>query len=62
MKKKVFRALRSLSEKVLGEEKTNEIIQDTIKKYKEETLDKEINTLLEETKPKRKRVFKKVDK
>lgn len=55
MKKKVFRALRSLSEKVLGEEKTNEIIQDTIKKYKKETLDKEINTLLEETKPKRKK-------
>lgn len=47
MKKKVFRALRSLSEKVLGEEETNKIIKDTI--------DKEINTLLEETKPKRKK-------
>lgn len=43
MKKKVFRALRSLSEKVLGEEKTNKVIQDTIKKFKEESLDKEIS-------------------
>ena len=53
MKKKVFRTLRSLSEKVLGEEKTNQIIKDTI--------EKEINKILEETKPKRKR-SKKVDK
>lgn len=50
MKKKLFRTLRSLSEQVLGKEETDKIINETIKE------------VLEETKPKRKRVFKKVDK
>lgn len=42
MKKAVLRKLRELSEKTIGEEKTNEIIQETVKK------------VLEETKPKKK--------
>ena len=45
MKKALFRKLRQMSERVLGEEKT---------------IDKEINKLLEETKPKTKK--KKSDK
>lgn len=61
MKKALFRKLRQMSEKVLGEEKTNEIINDTIKEFKEKTFDKEIDKLLEETKPKKVRK-KKSDK
>ena len=49
MKKKVFRALRSLANEVLGKEETDKIINETVKE------------VLEETKPKRKRT-KKVDK
>ncbi len=49
MKKKVLRALRSLANDVLGKEETDKIINDTVKE------------VLEETKPKRKRV-KKEDK
>lgn len=43
MKKKVLRKLRAMSEKILGEEKTNEIINKTVEK------------ILEETKPKTKK-------
>lgn len=37
MKKKTLRKLREMSEKVLGEEKTNKIIEQTIKKVLKET-------------------------
>ena len=49
MKKKLFRALRNLSEEILGKEETDKIINETVKE------------VLEETKPKRKRIFKKVE-
>ena len=49
MKKKLFRELRNLANRVLGEEETNKIIDETIKKVVEE---------IKEDKPKRK---KKVD-
>ena len=55
MKKALFRKLRQMSENVLGEEKTNEIINDTIEEFKEKTIDKEIDKLLEETKPRKSR-------
>lgn len=37
MKKRVFRKLRALSEKILGKEETNKIIEDTVKEVLEET-------------------------
>lgn len=37
MKKRMLRKLREMSEQVLGEEKTNEIINDTVKKVLKET-------------------------
>lgn len=37
MKKRLFRKLRELSNKVLGEEETNKIIDDTVKEVLEET-------------------------
>lgn len=40
MKKAVLRKLREISEKVLGEEKTNKIINDTVKKVLDETAPK----------------------
>lgn len=46
MKKAVLRKLREISEKVLGEEETNKIIDDTVKE------------VLEETKPKKKETTK----
>lgn len=45
MKKKMLRKLRSMANEVLGEEKTNQII--------EETTQKVVKDLLEETKPKK---------
>lgn len=36
MKKRVFRKLREICNKVLGEEKTNEIIENTIEEFKKE--------------------------
>ena len=47
MKKAMLRKLRAMSNKVLGEEKTNQIIEETIKK------------ILEDTKPKNKKGRKK---
>lgn len=49
MKKKLFRELRNLANKVLGEEETNKIIDETIEKVVKE---------IKEDKPKKK---KKVD-
>ena len=49
MKKKLFRELRRIANEVLGEEETDKIINETVKE------------VLEETKPKRKRIFKKVE-
>lgn len=43
MKKRVLRKLREISEEVLGKEKTDEIIEETIKE------------VLKDTKPKKKR-------
>lgn len=43
MKKKTFRKLRELVEEILGEEETNEVIEETVKE------------VLEETKPKKKK-------
>lgn len=51
----MLRKLRGLSEKILGEDKTNEIIEKTVQEFKEKTIDKEIEKILEETKPKRKK-------
>ena len=50
MKKAMLRKLRAISNEVLGEEKTNQIIEETVKE------------LLEETAPKRKSKKKKSDK
>ena len=36
MKKKVFRKLRKLANKYIGEEETNKIIDETIEEFKEE--------------------------
>ena len=36
MKKRVFRKLRAISNKVLGEKQTNEIIENTIEGFKKE--------------------------
>lgn len=47
MKKTMLRKLRSMSNKILGEEKTNQIIEETIKE------------VLEDTKPKKKKGRKK---
>lgn len=52
MKKAVFRKLREISEKVLGEEETNKIIEETTRKT--------IEQLLSDTKPKKRK--KKEDK
>ncbi len=43
MKKAMLRKLRAMSNEVLGEEKTNQIIEETVKK------------VLEDTKPKKKK-------
>lgn len=43
MKKKMLRKLRELAEEILGEEETNEVIEETVKE------------VLEETKPKKKK-------
>ena len=45
MKKAVFRKLREISEKVLGEEETNNIIEETTRKT--------VEKLLSDTKPKK---------
>lgn len=37
MKKKMLRKLRKISNDIIGEEKTNKIIEDTIKEVLEET-------------------------
>ncbi len=37
MKKKILRKLREFSNDIIGEEKTNKIIEDTIKEVLEET-------------------------
>lgn len=50
MKKAMLRKLREISNKVLGEEETNKIIDDTV------------NEILEETKPKKKDTKKKAGK
>ena len=50
MKKAKLRRLRALCNKVLGEEKTNQIIEETVKK------------VLDETTPKKKNSKKKSDK
>ena len=50
MKKAMLRKLRAMSNEVLGEKKTNQIIEETVKE------------LLEETAPKRKNKKKKSDK
>ena len=50
MKKAILRKLRAKCNEILGEEKTNQIIEETVKK------------LLEETAPKRKSKKKKSDK
>lgn len=50
MKKKLFRELRNLANKVLGEEETNKIIDETIKEVVEE--------IKEEKKTRRKKVDK----
>ena len=42
MKKKLFRALRNLSEEVLGKEETDKIINETVKEVLEETKPKKI--------------------
>lgn len=47
MKKAMLRKLRAMSNEVLGEEKTNQIIEETVKK------------VLEDTKPKKKKARKK---
>lgn len=47
MKKAMLRKLRAISNEVLGEEKTNQIINETVKK------------VLDDTKPKKKKVRKK---
>lgn len=47
MKKKTLRKLRELCNEVLGEEETDKII--------EETVSKNVNDLLEDTKPKTKK-------
>lgn len=47
MKKAMLRKLRTISNEVLGEEKTNQIIDETVKK------------VLDDTKPKKKKVRKK---
>ena len=47
MKKAMLRKLRAMSNEVLGEEKTNQIIEETVKK------------VLEDTKPKKKKGRKK---
>ena len=47
MKKAMLRKLRAISNEVLGEEKTNQIIDETVKK------------VLDDTKPKKKKVRKK---
>ena len=52
MKKAILRKLRAMSESVLGKEETDKIIK--------ETVDKTVNELLEETKPRPKK--KKSDK
>lgn len=40
MKKAMLRRLRAMSNEVLGEEKTNEIIEETVRKVLEETTPK----------------------
>ena len=50
MKKAVLRKLREISERVLGEEETNKVIEDTVKE------------VLEDTKPKKETKKKKSDK
>ena len=37
MKKAILRKLRAMSNEVLGEEKTNKIIEETVKKFLNET-------------------------
>ena len=50
MKKAVLRKLREISERVLGEEETNKVIEDTVKE------------VLKDTKPKKETKKKKSDK
>lgn len=50
MKKRLLRKLRELSERIVGKEETNEIINETVKE------------VLEETKPKKSTRKKKSDK
>lgn len=56
MKKKVFRKIREFSDKILGEEETNKIIdktiKETVKEFKEET----------KTETKKKEIKKREDK
>lgn len=43
MKKAMLRKLRAMSNEILGEEKTNQIIEETVKKVLEETTPKKKN-------------------
>lgn len=40
MKKAMLRKLRAMSDKILGEEKTNQIIEETVRKVLDETTPK----------------------